>query len=366
MLEEWKRFRLSGVHFNPSELEHLNTDGVLDGSMKRRLLSMRTKKERGPEIVTNENSVLINDLLDDDRKSRLANASKIGRSYWRHVSEDVEERDANRTMNFENILNPSYAFEQAKSEQHKSVEGVGMGMELTCLSTFLTHGAANKALKSYFLDKRNSVRGGSYTATGTTGTTLSLSSSNFASNGEPARIESDGLNNDNVLRITADPYADLLSHHEVFDEGSNASNNANVSDASNDARLPSHSSDAERLKDHLFDLASDIDPRNRQKAAEDERTPIEAMWVLMADEDIFVRLKVAQNPNCPVPALELLCDDINKHVARAAQTGLRQAWARQREGIAVDRDYLPHLKALPGNSSEDDDIGTLGDQTKIA
>lgn len=208
----WKQFKFPGAN-RASETEHLHTDGVVDGSMKRRLLNMRTKKERGPEIMTDENSVLIDDFLNEDRKARLANASKIGKSYWRHVSGDAAERDANRTAHFENILNPTFSFE--KQSEPNSVEGVGMGLELSCLATFLTHGAANKAVKSYFLEKRNALADGTYTATESSGTPLSLSSSNYASPSTPIAIESSETNNELPLRITANPDATIDECHDI-------------------------------------------------------------------------------------------------------------------------------------------------------
>jgi hypothetical protein len=72
----------------------------------------------------------------------------------------------------------------------------------------------------------------------------------------------------------------------------------------------------------------------RKSIAENENTPIEAMWILLEDESSQVRVKLAQNAKCAVPILESLCNDKDPLVATKAAITMRKMWSDAGAGIA--------------------------------
>ena len=68
----------------------------------------------------------------------------------------------------------------------------------------------------------------------------------------------------------------------------------------------------------------------RVAVADNRNTPIEAIWVLVNDEDPDVRYQLAENHNLPKEVLTVLCEDDNPYVADRAQRTLERLTADTR------------------------------------
>lgn len=149
-----------------------------------------------------------------------------------------------------------------------------MGLDEQNFSSFITTSAKNRALKSYFLKARDQIN-------------TSSTNSQYQSKAE----------------------AELFSYVEV-----------------------ESMSGAQEI---LYNMARDPDVTVRASIAENDHTPAEAMWILLEDESSDVRLKLALNPKCPVPILELLANDRDRVVAQRASKTLKQVWQDAGTGIAT-------------------------------
>jgi len=88
------------------------------------------------------------------------------------------------------------------------------------------------------------------------------------------------------------------------------------------------------VQEILYNMVRDPDIAVRKSIAENEHTPIAAMWILLEDESSEVRLKLAQNAKCAVSIMEALINDKDRLVAAKAAKTMRRIWAEAGAGIA--------------------------------
>ena len=170
-----------------------------------------------------------------------------------------------------------------------------MGLDMECLTSFLGVAAKQKALMQYYVKAKDQITTSSY---------RSLSAASPISSSEQESSQ------------------EVVYQYEECPQMSGA-------------------------QEILYNMTRDPDVSVRESIAENDNTPIEAMWILLEDESSDVRVKLAQNPKCAIPILEALCNDKDALVATKAAKTMRRVWAEAGSGIAngnfEDEDESPEL-----------------------
>jgi hypothetical protein len=237
---------------------------------RRRLQNARARRIEPPEVpaALRERSLserFVQDQLAQQPKSTLAMA------YWRHGESDQSVIFTGSKVNRKKTIAPA-----------QMVANPGMGLDLECLTSFLSTSAKQRALSRYYVKAKDQISSSSYRS-------LSAASP-----------------------IAAFEYGESQEVVYQYEECSQMSGAQEI----------------------LYNMTRDPDVSVRESIAENENTPIEAMWILLEDESSDVRVKLAQNPKCAIPILEALCNDNDALVSTKAAKTMRRVWAEAGSGIA--------------------------------